>query len=616
MGIQIKIVERLLICFHILCTNGDAMIKSFIININTFFIMLKQMKEILNKKQKAQCLILLVGVFVCAMLETLGVSAIIPFVVVMFSREGLMQNQYVKLISDILDISTYQELLIATALIIIIVYLVKNVSLLIFQYYQGKVHNVIEKELMTKQYRMFMLRPYSFYLNINTAEVMRGLSGDIVQVAQTMDAFIGLASELITVLMIGAFIVVMDPIMAFSLILIAGFIALIFVLGFKRKTSELGSKCREIFYKRSKIVLETVGGYKEISIRQKKEHFIEEYGKVNDDACRMNTLYMLIMKIPSRAVETVFISSLLIVACVRIGFYDDNSQFVSLIGAMGVAAIRILPSISSISNHINSLIYNRPSLEAAYNNITQVRQEEGKYSSLLKNQNTSHEVKFENDISLKNVYYRYDNTDKDILKDVSLKIRKNESVGFIGESGAGKSTLLDVLLGLLKPQQGGVYMDDVDIDDIPFAWAEAVGYVPQNVFLIDDSIRNNIAFGLKADEIEDERVWDCLKQAKLDEFVKRLPNGLDTEVGERGVRFSGGQRQRVAIARALYHDPQILVLDEATSALDNETEKEVMEAIDGFRGKLTIIIVAHRLSTIEKCNKVYVVGNGNVELRQ
>ena len=247
----------------------------------------------------------------------------------------------------------------------------------------------------------------------------------------------------------------------------------------------------------------------------------------------------------------------------------------------------------------------------------QVKEEAQKqHDIMLSRKEQINSIVFQDNISLNNVSFRYEKSDVDILKDVNLKIYKNESVGFIGESGAGKSTLLDVLLGLHRPQEGKVLMDNYDIEDIPFDWAENVGYVPQTVFLLDNTIRRNIAFGIPDEDIDDNKIWECLEKAQLDIFVRELPNGLDTTVGDRGVRFSGGQRQRVAIARALYHDPQILVLDEATSALDNETEQEVMRAIDGFKGELTIIIVAHRLSTIENCNKVYVVGNGNVILKK
>lgn len=593
------------------------MLSKLFVNIKTFFIMFKQLMEILEKKQRLQCILLLVGVFVCAMLETLGVSAVIPFVLVMFNPESLLENKYGAIVADMFQVSTYKQLLFLTAFMVVLVYFTKNAVLLIFQYFQGKFHNEIEKCLMTKQYKMFMLRPYSYYLNVNSSEVLRGLSSDITQVTVTMDAFISLASETITVLMIGLFIVIMDPLMAFGLIGTAILIAFVFVFLFKRKTSEIGKKCREIFSKRYKIALESVGGYKEISINQKKDYFINEYNEVNEEACKLNTSYLLIMKIPSRAIETIFISCLLFLACFRIQMYEDNAQFITLISAMGVAAIRILPSISNISASINGLVYNRIGLNSAYENIMQVKEEAQKqHDIMLSRKEQINSIVFQDNISLNNVSFRYEKSDVDILKDVNLKIYKNESVGFIGESGAGKSTLLDVLLGLHRPQEGKVLMDNYDIEDIPFDWAENVGYVPQTVFLLDNTIRRNIAFGIPDEDIDDNKIWECLEKAQLDIFVRELPNGLDTTVGDRGVRFSGGQRQRVAIARALYHDPQILVLDEATSALDNETEQEVMRAIDGFKGELTIIIVAHRLSTIENCNKVYVVGNGNVILKK
>ncbi len=593
------------------------MLNSFWINVKTFFVMFKQLMFVLQKRHRYQSVFLLAGVFVCAMLETLGVSAVIPFVLVMFSPDDMFENKYIQFISNLLNIRTGHQLLIATALLIIVVYFAKNLTLLIFQYFLGKFHNEIEKDLSTKQYRMFMLRPYSYYLNVNTAEVIRGLNSDIAQVTATLDTFIGLISELLTVFMIGMFIVMMDPVIAFGLIGIAIAIALIFVYGFKKKTAEFAKKCREIFYRKSKVVLESISGYKEICISQKKDFFVEEYNNINEEACKLNTAYLLIMRIPSRTIETVFVACLLGLVCLRIEAFDDNSRFVSLLGAIGIAAIRILPSISNISGCINGLIYNRPSMESAYNNIAQVREDEKLYEKRQEIRASSKEhKKFKDKISLRDISFRYDNTEIDILKDVSMDVYEGDSIGIVGESGAGKSTLLDVLLGLLRPQKGKILMDGENIEDIPFDWAENVGYVPQTVYLMDDTIRHNIAFGIKDEDIKDEKVWECLREAQMEGFIRELPEGLNTTVGERGVRFSGGQRQRLAIARALYHDPKILVLDEATSALDNETEKEVMMAIDSFRGKLTIIIVAHRLTTIENCDYIYEVIDGHLVKRR
>lgn len=586
--------------------------KNFLINVKTFGVMFKQLMTIMERKHRFQSIIILVGAFVCATLETLGVSSILPFILILLSPDEMMNNQYVKILADFLRITDYYSLLFATAGLIALVYLVKNLMIIFFQYLQGKLHNEIERDLNVKMFRMFMLRPYSFYLQMNTADVIRGINSDVSSVAQVIDKYSGLISEGVTCLMIGIFIILIDPIIAFGIMGTAAVLAIFFILVFKKKTGQIGRICREFFTRKSKIVMQSVAGYKEISITQKKDFFVDEYYDVASAASKKNTEYLLIQKIPSRAIETVFITSLLALVCLRVGYSTDSTEFVALIGTMAVAAVRILPSISSISGYMNGLVYNRVALEAAYNNIVQVRKEEEYYKDAKIKHEKGNKISFNNSVTINDVHFHYEKSDVEVLDGISLEIKKNSSVAFVGESGAGKSTLLDVLLGLLTPQSGNIMLDEHDIKEIPYDWAEIVGYVPQSVFLLDDTVRRNIAFGVPDDEINDDKIWETLKEAQLDDFVKNLPKGLDTTVGERGVRFSGGQRQRIAIARALYHDPEILVLDEATSALDTATEKEVMKAIDNFHGKMTIVIVAHRLSTIENCDIAYSVGNGKV----
>lgn len=550
------------------------------------------------------------------MLETLGVSAIIPFVLVLFSPEEMLENKYVKMISDIFGVADYHSLLLVTAALIVGIYLFKNIILLVFKYFQGKFHNDIECTLTIKLYTMFMNRPYAYYLNANTADVIRGITNDIAQVAQVLDGFLGVFSEGFTILLIGIFVVYMDPLMALGLIGTAVLLVLVFAFGFKRKTTELGIICRDVFAGRNKTVMESVAGYKEISVYQKKKYFIDDYSRISKYAAEKNTLNLFIMIVPYYVIETVFIASLLGLTCYKISTGANTATYATLISTLVVAAVRILPSISNISRSFSILTYNHVGLDAAYDNIVEVRQKRPEEFLNTVPAPGEDEITFDKDIVLKDVSFRYPNTDTDVFSDVNVTINKNDSVAFVGESGAGKTTLLDVLLGLLEPHKGEVLMDGRDVGSIPFAWARTIGYVPQSVYMIDDTIRKNIAFGLSEEDIDDNKVWEVLKEAQLDDFVRNLPDGLDTMVGERGIRFSGGQRQRISIARALYHDPSILVLDEATSALDNETEKEVMRSIDGLHGKMTIIIVAHRLSTIENCDIVYRVGDGRLSLER
>ena len=280
----------------------------------------------------------------------------------------------------------------------------------------------------------------------------------------------------------------------------------------------------------------------------------------------------------------------------------NNLEFVTALGAIGIAAVRILPSVSTLTNGMNGLVYMRPSLEAAYDNLMEADRYQHTVESV--EIDSPDKMEFCDSIQVDHISWRYQKDLPLVLKELDLEICKGESVALIGESGAGKSTLADILLGLLKPESGRVLVDGTDISSIQSSWSRMIGYVPQMVFLIDDTIRQNIAFGISEEEIDDEKVWNALEEAQMRSVVESM-GGLDVIVGERGIKLSGGQRQRIAIARALYHDPDILILDEATSALDTDTESAVMEAIDALQGRKTLIIIAHRLSTIQNCDKVY-----------
>lgn len=300
------------------------------------------------------------------------------------------------------------------------------------------------------------------------------------------------------------------------------------------------------------------------------------------------------------------------IACIRIMIGTNLNTFVPVLGTFAVGAFRILPSISKISSRLNAIAFYRPCLQSTYDNLKEINEYDEQYMPTLQQEHISleKEISFQNCLEIRNISWKYLNAKNNVLQNLSLTIHKGESVAFIGASGAGKTTLADVIMGLLEPQSGAVEVDGTDIFSIPHQWARTIGYVPQSVFLIDDTVRGNVAFGLKEENVFDDKIWAALEEAQLKEFIESLPLGLDTIVGERGVKFSGGQRQRIAIARALYENPDILVLDEATAALDTETENAVMESIDALQGFKTLIIVAHRLTTIRNCDKIYEIKDG------
>lgn len=291
---------------------------------------------------------------------------------------------------------------------------------------------------------------------------------------------------------------------------------------------------------------------------------------------------------------------------------NDLQALIETLTVFGAAAVRLMPCVNRINTYITEVAYAQPSLDYVYENLNM--------SAITRANDRTVEAKnplvtiaLKDKIELKNIQYAYPNTDAMIFTGADMVVPYGKSVGIMGPSGAGKSTVVDILLGLLRAKEGTITCDGVDVFENYPSWLAQIGYIPQSIYLVDEPIRNNIAFGIADDEIEDRRIWEVLEEAQLKEFIETLPEGLDTTIGDRGVRLSGGQRQRLGIARALYHNPEILVFDEATSALDNETEAAVMEAINSFHGKKTMVIIAHRLNTIEKCDMIYRVADGKIE---
>jgi ABC-type multidrug transport system fused ATPase/permease subunit len=572
-------------------------------NVKTFFSMFGKLVKILNGKQKRDGILLFFLLMIVSFLEMLGVSVIIPLIITMLDPESLMNNKYVAPIVRMFNITDYKHFMYVLALGIILIYILKNGFILVVNYYQSNYRNRLEKDLNVKMLDSYMKRPYTFFLQTNSAELLRGVNSDITNVASVVDGYSSIIAEGLTCLVIGIFLIYMNPLMAISLLFIVGFISLIIILGFKNITGRCGEITREAFSQKFKHLNQAFNGIKEISVAQRKPYFVQQFAASAKQAADSNTIYLWISKAPSRLIETGFISSLIIVVALSYGASSNSVDFITSLGAMAIAAVRILPSISTLTNSMNGLVYMRPSLEAAYDNLM----EADKYQKEIAELENKDIIKtdFNSEIKVNNISWRYQEDLPLVLENLDLKIKKGESVAFIGESGAGKSTLADILLGLLKPEKGNVTVDGTDIYTIQSSWSKMIGYVPQMVFLIDDTIRKNIAFGIPDDEIDDNKVWHAIEQAQLTSMVNSMDGGLDSIVGERGIKLSGGQRQRIAIARALYHNPDIIILDEATSALDNETESAVMEAIDALQGRKTLIIIAHRLSTIKNCDKVY-----------
>lgn len=572
-----------------------------------------QLNYVIDKKQKKSAVKVFLCMIFASALELLGVSAIYPFLQMILNPEELESKWYIAWIFVLYPEATSVNILLIVGVLIILIYLLKNLFMIFISYVQSSFAAEFQREASVKMLNSYLKRSYQYFLNINSGVIIRGITSDVSGTYQILLNLFTMFSELLSVFVLGIFLLATDWTIAVSAMILAGACFFSIIFCFKGKMKRAGNEARKAYALKNQYGYQAISGIKEITVLGRRKKFVEKYNKAALLEQRATVTNTFISACPDRILEGVCIGGFMGIVCIKIAIGTDLDTFIPVLGTFAMGAFRILPSIAKISSRINSIIYYQPALQNVYNNLREVQEyekllEESGVGVLKAGQDVN--LRFDKEIEIKNINWQYQNTTEDVLHHTSLHIKKGESVAFIGSSGAGKTTLADIIMGLLKPQEGTVEMDGIDIFTIPDQWSKIIGYVPQSVFLIDDTVRSNVAFGLEKDEISDEKVWNALEEAQLKEFVEKLPYRLDTIVGERGVKFSGGQRQRIAIARALYENPDILVLDEATSALDNETETAVMESIDALQGSKTLIIVAHRLTTIRNCDVIYEIKDG------
>ena len=574
--------------------------------------LLGKVRAIFDRKQKWQLVGLGIMIFIGGLLETLGVSAMIPVVQALLAPDELMgyidRIPAVKNLCDALSITTVKQVTMALLYGMMAIYVIKNLYILLLTYMQNTFITKNRNRMISRVMAEFLNRPYEKYLGADIPTVFRITDSDIPQTFSLILAMLQLASEVVVSCLIFMVLLLNDPRMTLFIIVVFGLLTLFIVKVFKPRLNRIGARNQAIQSRIAKWRIQATYGLKDVKVLNREEFYVRNYyetGKVGAEVARN---YAVLNNMPRLLIETVFIVSVLGFLVVYINGGGDITAMVTTISAFAIAAVRVLPSVNRINTYITEIAYTQPSLDFVYDNL----QEGMKTDAMLAERRAYSQVeklKLDHQIELDHISFHYPDSDKNIFEDAHMIVPKGKSVGIIGTSGAGKSTIVDILLGLLHAQTGTITCDGVDIFKNYESWLAQIGYIPQSIYLIDESIRDNIAFGIDADKIDEKRIWEVLEEAQLKEFVEELPEGLDTTIGDRGVRLSGGQRQRIGIARALYNDPEILVFDEATSALDNDTEAAVMEAVNSFHGRKTMIIIAHRLNTIEKCDMIYKVEN-------
>jgi ABC-type multidrug transport system fused ATPase/permease subunit len=539
-------------------------------------------------------------IFVGMVLETFSVGLVVPFLGLL-SKDDYQLS--LPLVGGLFESYTTEQVLVAAMVAIAVLYAVKSAFLYISTATQKKFIFETSSRLSQKAFEAYLSQPYSFHLEHNSATLIRNVESARSIVVGGLDPFLVLLTDGLVAAGLFGLLLAIEPIGTMAVIALFGGSALLFQKRTQARIATWGSARKFHAGKVLQHLQQGLNGAKDIKVLGREKKFLEDHATHQKLSFDLDRRYVVMQSLPRLFFEAIAVLGLAVLVTVMVSTGKSVGEILPTLGLFAASAFRVMPSVGRLIASFQTIGYNRAFIHSVYEDLQ---------LPIIDVDQKTDRVAFCESIVLRDVSFTYPNAHRNALTEVSIAVRKGEAVGIIGSSGAGKSTLVDLFLGLLDPSSGVVEVDGVDISSNHRGWQQLIGYVPQSIYLIDDTIRKNVAFGLPELEVDDGAVWGALKAAQLDEFVTMLPDGLETIVGERGVRLSGGQRQRIGIARALYHDPEVLVLDEATSSLDTETERGVMDAVRDLLGSKTIIIVAHRVSTVSYCSRVYRMEEGRV----
>lgn len=571
---------------------------------------LKKIIYILPKGDSFKFFILLLLMLFAALLEVAGIGMIPAFVAIVADPERVMEIEWLEPVLTMLEISNSQDLLIWGSITLVGIFIIKSLYIIAFNYFESRFIYRRRYTISHRMMRAYMHAPYIFHLRRNTAELLRNIAQEInVFISTVVTNLLKMTREAVMAFAILVFLFVMEPLISLLVISLSGIGAGTFILMNKKKMKEYGQEEQERRSEMIKALNQGLGGIKDARVLNREEEFIEKFRIEALKSTRLKAYIRFIQQVPRPVVETTAVVGMLLVSVLLLWQDRPMSAIIPTLTLFAMATVRLMPSVQQIVSMYTNVRYNMVTLNPLYDDLKLLEEHNTQF---VKDRESKEHVKLDKNIEINNVSYRYPESKEQALNRVSITIPKGKAVAFVGASGAGKTTIVDLILGLLKPDEGQILIDGMDIRKNLSAWQKNIGYIPQMIYLADETLRANIAFGLPEDEIDDGKVMQAVRLAQLENMINRLPDGLDTVVGEHGTRLSGGQRQRIGIARALYHDPKVLVMDEATSSLDNVTEKQITKAIESLKGDHTLIMIAHRLTTVKNCDKLYFIEDGEI----
>lgn len=559
---------------------------------------------ILPRGRRRSVVLLALLMLIGMVLEILGVGMVIPALALMSQPDVAVRYTALAPWLARLGNPSRERLVIMGMIALVVVYTVKAVFVGFLASRQARFVFSLQANLSERLFAGYLRQPYAFHLQRNSAQLIRNTIAQVSEVSKVVQMGLILLTEVLVLLGIAALLLAVEPLGALLVVSTVGVAGTVFVLMTRGRILRWGMSRHVHEGLRLQHMQQGLGGVKDVKLLGRESDFVAQYQRHNLGSAHVGQRQSTLEALPRLFLELLAVVGLAVLVIVMIVRGEDLGELVPTLGVFAAGAFRLMPSVNRVLTAIHAVRFYLPVIDTLHAELRLLEVPPPKRSGGA--------LPFDRLLTLEDVTFRYEGANGPALRNVNIEIPRGFSVGFVGTTGAGKSTLVDVILGLLAPDSGAVKVDGLDVQMNPRAWQDQIGYVPQSIYLTDDTIRRNIAFGLPATEIDETAVWRAIRAAQLETFVNELPQGLDTIVGERGIRLSGGQRQRIGIARALYHDPVVLVLDEATSALDAATERGVMEAVTALQGEKTIIIVAHRTTTVGRCHKLFRLDNGRV----
>ncbi len=572
---------------------------------------LKKVFELLPKSDKHKFIILFFAMVLASFIELLGVGIIPAFIITIADSDLVFNMPFIGDLLIVAGIDTSEALVTISAILLIFIYLLKNIYLVGYNYIKMKFIKSREVKLQNRLFKAYLTAPYTYYIRQNSSFLLRNVTSEVNKIINgTLLPLIDIILKVMMSVFIIGSLLYLEPLITMITIIVMVGGGYLFLKQTREKITKAGYTDRRARARKNKVVLQGLGAFKDTRVLRREKSFLDQYDKHANESINANIFSSFVKSLPNPIIEMLLIIGILSITLIMVWEGRPFSVIIPLLTLFGVAGIKLMPVFSTIIKESTQLRYNAASVNVVYEDLKILENKFEDFRNELLDDVKRLELKHQ--ISLDNITFNYPNSDQEAVRNVSIDIPKGHAVAFVGPSGAGKTTIVDIILGLLEPTSGTIKVDNIDIQSNIKGWMLNLGYIPQSIYLMDTSMKRNVAFGIPEEQIDYYKLNEALEAAQLLDLVEKLPKRLDTRIGERGIRLSGGQQQRVGIARALYNNPQVLIMDEATSALDNITEKVVINAIERLRGDRTVIMIAHRLTTVQNCDMIYLMDEGEI----